>query len=65
MILGCCYLAMMCSAWYNGDITQRPSAIFAQSSPQTFWIYNVSIWVAFLVFLYILFAPYIFTSRKY
>lgn len=65
MILACCYLAMMCSAWYDGDVTERPAAVFTYTSSTTFWIYNTSIWVGFAVFMYILLAPFIFTSRQY
>lgn len=65
MVLACCYLAMMCSAWYTGDITIRPPAIFSHSSTTTFWLYNASTWIGFAVFLYILIAPLLFSDRQF
>ncbi|KAK8824087.1 serine incorporator [Blastocystis sp. ATCC 50177/Nand II] len=65
MVLASMYLSMMCSAWYDGDIKERSSQIFDFSSPMSFWVYNSSIWIAFLVFLYILVAPMVNTNRTY
>lgn len=65
MVLASLYLAMMVTAWYNGDITVRPSTVFDFTSNTTFWIYNGSIWAGFIVFMYILLIPFINTSRTY
>lgn len=65
MVLASMYLSMMCSAWYDGDIKERTTQVFNFSSPTSFWVYNSSIWIAFVVFLYILVAPMVNTSRTY
>ena len=65
MVLASLYLSMMCSAWYDGSIKDRSGQLFNFTSPMSFWVYNSSIWIAFLVFLYILFAPFINTGRSY
>lgn len=65
MVLACCYLAMMCSAWYSGDITIRPPAIFSHTSSVTFWLYNASTWVGFGIFVYILIVPFLFPDRQF
>ena len=59
------YLSMLCSAWYDGDVTQRPTAVFQFTSSLTFWLYNCSIWIAFLVFLYAAVIPVLNQDRTY
>lgn len=66
MIIASLYLCMMCSGWWNGDdVTQRPNAVFNFTSPSTFWLYNVSIWVAFLLFVYVTVIPALNQDRVY
>ncbi|KAK8807640.1 hypothetical protein WA171_000593 [Blastocystis sp. BT1] len=65
MVLAGFYLSMLCSAWYTGSVTERPTAVFNFTSPLTFWLYNISIWVAFIVFIYAAIAPAINQDRTY
>ena len=65
MVLAGFYLSMLCSAWYTGSVTERPTAVFNFTSSLTFWLYNISIWVAFIVFIYAAIAPAINQDRTY
>lgn len=65
MVVVSFYLSMLCSAWYDGDVTQRPTAVFQFTSSLTFWLYNCSIWIAFLVFLYAAVIPVLNQDRTY
>lgn len=65
MVLNSLYLAMMASAWYSGDFTMRPTLVSQFASNSTLWIYFLSIVVGFVLFMYILFAPFINPNRRY
>lgn len=65
MVFNALYLAMMASAWYFGDFTVRPTLVREFVSNWTLWIYVASIAIGYLLFMYILLAPFLNTNRTY
>ena len=65
MVLSSFYLAMLASAWYNGDFTIRPSVVVNYTSSFTKWMFTTSIWGGFATFLYVLLVPLLNTSRNF
>ena len=65
MVFNALYLAMMASAWYSGDFTVRPTLVKQFASNSTLWIYVVSIAIGYLLFMYILIAPFLNLNRSY
>ena len=65
MVLASFYLAMLASAWYSGDYTIRPNVVVNYTSTFTKWLFTLSIWGGFAVFVYVLIVPLLNTSRNF